>query len=79
MLDEKEVRQAERNVGRMLRCLRKLNGLTIVEAATQIGITEDYLERLESADRPLTADHIRPIANLYLVDTEFLFLPFRTL
>ena len=61
----------------LLRFLRELNGYTLTEASEYLRIEPAKLERLEDGTDELTAPLIRPIAKLYLVEPNFLFLPFR--
>jgi len=72
-LDQRAIRRA----GELLRFLRELNGYTLGEASEHLRIDPTKLERLEDGKDELTAPLIRPIAKLYLVEPDFLFLPFR--
>lgn len=52
-------------------------GMSLEEAAGQLGISGGYLSQIENGQRQVSADRAGQIAKLYKVEKEDIFLPSR--
>src|SRR5690348_5361232 len=61
-------RVTEQRLGGKVRALRRREGLTQVQLATQLGISASYLNLIEANRRPLPANLLIKLAQLFGVD-----------